>query len=125
MLLLHQAKEASLLEEENKAAVETDKASTWDSVATFYLPLLLQSLWGGVYILRTLLVSYAIQTFMPSQGGQERATAGLAAPSWLVLWENKHYPHVPPALVFLAVLTMTALAVHPDGLMWIVLRAVR
>jgi hypothetical protein len=120
-----QSKEASSLreEEEHNKAAETAKASLWESAVTFYLPFIFQSLWGSFDILRSLLVSYAMQTFMPSPGG-ERTTA--VAPSWLLFWEsNKHLPHVPPVLVFLAVLTMTALAVHPDGLTWVILRAIR
>jgi hypothetical protein len=111
---------------------EEDSWSLWDGLwnclcLSLYIPILM--LFGGFLILRTLIVSYLLNTQLMADHGSN----GIITTS-----HHHHSSHSsgskffhskttwpPPALVGLALLTVIALIVHPDGYTWILLRRAR
>lgn len=76
-------------------------------VATLLVPFLLQFLFGGFALLKTLVWGYCLQSAVHVLSCAED-TVG-----------------IPSALLGIAVLTLVAMLVHPDGLTWIFARSVR
>ena len=117
--LLHSATTA-----ERRAAKTADDCTKESSVFVWelllYIPILLQSLFGSLHIVRSLALGWLIQQ------------ASTRAPGWLgfqhleeLVRKIDTHAWPPPALLFLAVLTITALVVHPDGFTWVLLRKLR
>jgi len=89
-----------------------------------YIPILLQSIFGSLHIVRSLVLGHALRWLLHQTFAR--------AIQWLSL---QHYdsllqkmdPHAwpPPSFIFLAALTIVALVVHPDGLTWVFLRKIR
>ena len=109
--------------EENNENDNRVAMTLWESFATLYIPFLLQSLCGGVHFIRSIFVTYVLQTLLQSESWADSklyrtimsfSPEGNSLPSW-----------PPPSLVFLAALTLTALIIHPDGFTWIALRKLR
>ena len=97
---------------------ESSSLFVWELL--LYIPIFLQSIFGSLHIVRSLALGWLIQQ------------ASTRAPVWLGLQHleelvRKVDTHAwpPPALLFLAVLTITALVVHPDGFTWVLLRKLR
>jgi hypothetical protein len=119
-------------EEEDYAVSEEEEtsASVWHLLSTIYLPILLiklcRSFCGVANLIRSLLMGqclrflaiYLAPTLWESFSHQTQA---LFHPS------GKTDPHAwpPPTLTLLAVLTVVAFIVHPDGMTWIMLRKLR
>ena len=89
-----------------------------------YIPIVLQSLFGTLHIVRSLVLGHALRWFLQQ--------ASLRAPDWfrldqieMFLRKIDTHSWPPPALLFLGVLTITALIVHPDGFTWVFLRQLR
>ena len=109
--------------EENNENDNRNPASLWESFATLFIPFLLQSLGGGVHLIRSIFVTFFLQTLLKSDSWADsklyRSIMSFSPecsslPSW-----------PPPSLIFLAALTITALIIHPDGFTWIALRKLR
>ena len=96
---------------------DNQSSSAWEALVAFYLPFLLQSLCGGFHMIRYIFVTYVLQTLLQS-GADAKLYRSMVSLSPLPSWP-------PPSLVFLAVLTLTALIIHPDGFTWIALRKLR
>jgi len=95
------------------------------------LPILVQILTGTFNVIRSLILGQLLQVIVTH----------LSAPQWVkesTAWRNlmalfflgsdgkadpKAWP--PPTLILLAILTIFALVVHPDGFTWILLRKLR
>ena len=84
-----------------------------ESWMMLHMPLLLQPLWGGVEIIRSIFITYVLESLLMVKADNKFYRSIVMSESW------------PPALVFLAVVTLTALIIHPDGFTWIVLRKIR
>ena len=83
-----------------------------------YIPVLLvQSVFGTFHIFRSLVLGHALRWFFQRQEQHPWEAA------FLRHMERNAWP--PPGLVVLAVLTITALIVHPDGFTWVILRKIR
>lgn len=91
-------------------------------MVSLYIPFLLESLFGGVYFIRTLILGYALNYVLQFLSVTEQA-----AGRWLgtAATEKGSGAWPPPALIGLGILTIVALIVHPDGYTWILLRKVR
>lgn len=115
-------------------------ASVLGSVADFLvslsLPFLLESFFGGVYFIRTLLLGHALHFVMHFLSVTEQAVARWLGPTDTGnaissikggggggAGSSAAWP--PPTLIGLGVLTIFALIVHPDGYTWIMLRKIR
>jgi hypothetical protein len=98
-------------EEENGACVNT----CWDLVKSLYLPLLIQSVFGGFHIFRSLILGNFIHLQLEGIVVAKKSSSSTS--------RSSHWP--PPALIGLSILTVVALIVHPDGYTWIFLRKVR
>lgn len=118
---------------------EQDKSwlsSLWDLMVSLYVPFLIQLIFGAsFYIVRTLLLGYVLQytvqffvvaehwtvQWLGGASGTNSVAGGAGAAS------GKHHNSTTPlpVLIGLAVLTMVALIVHPDGYTWIILRKIR
>jgi hypothetical protein len=89
-----------------------------------YIPILFQSVFGTLSIVRSLVLGHAFHRLLQH-----------APPKWVSFPEGvlqvlpaaakSHNAWPPPSLLYLAMLTIVALVVHPDGLTWIVLRKLR
>jgi hypothetical protein len=100
-----EAEEDDEVEKENETCVYT----CWDLFKSFYLPLLMQSLFGSFHIFRSFIVGNFIHLQLEGTVVAKKSSS--------------HWP--PPALIGLSILTVVALIVHPDGYTWIFLRKVR
>lgn len=108
--------EESLADDESATAV---LESFNDFLISLYIPLLIKSVFGGVYVIRSVILGYAMQYAMRCLSFSEQ-TAG----RWLGTGvKGGAWP--PPTLIGLGVLTVVALVVHPDGYTWILLRKLR
>ena len=111
-------------------------SSLWDLMVSLYVPFLIQLIFGAsFYIVRTLLLGYVLQytvqffvvaehwtvQWLGGASGTNSVAGGAGAAS------GKHHNSTTPlpVLIGLAVLTMVALIVHPDGYTWIILRKIR
>jgi hypothetical protein len=108
---------------------------SWDFFCSFLVPVLAQFIFGGFSIVRTLVLGYTLQNavreVLPAflttsaektiMGGCSSSNTPFhhqgAVPGWLST--------PPPALVVLALLTVVAFVIHPDGFTWILLRKLR
>jgi hypothetical protein len=141
--------------------------SFWDLMLTLYIPILVQSFFGTIYIARSILLGYGLpyvchlmlvfvskidksrrwQQIQHSDCGGEVSTTNLplaaasttaatAATTVSVLAADptskgsssiwQHRTNSPPAVIaILAILTIAALIVHPDGHTWILFRKIR
>ena len=95
-----------------------------DLLWSWYLPLLMmwfrRSLFGTSYLIRSVLIGQCIRLLLTSATGSVDTTL----PKWVILLTDPHaWP--PPALTLLAIFTILALIVHPDGLTWFMLGKVR
>lgn len=114
-------------ENHHQTGVDASLSSLFESLATFFIPIILQSVWGGVLVIRSLLVTYVFHALWNTNVWTETALHRyfpiLSSSSPGGLGKMPSWP--PPAFVFLALLTGTVLLVHPDGFTWIALRNIR
>jgi hypothetical protein len=107
----------------------SDASTLWEFINFF--PIFLQSMAAITNLLHSLVLGNAAQWSISS------LTAPLTSPGWVgpapvgVAWilatdaNGKVLDWPPPALIGLALLTIIALMVHPDGFTWILLRKLR
>mmetsp|Transcript_21790 Transcript_21790/g.33101 ORF Transcript_21790/g.33101 Transcript_21790/m.33101 type:complete len:669 (-) Transcript_21790:213-2219(-) len=131
---------------ENRDDEEENSSTFWNVLKTWYLPLILvwfrRSMFGTANLIRSLLVGQfmrlvlaqctelpkCIQVFVePSPAftnNGDRSLSNLELPKWAQAFVDPHaWP--PPAFTFLAILTLLAFVVHPDGLTWFMLGKLR
>lgn len=131
---------------ENENDEEGSSSTFWDILTTWYLPLILvwfrRSMFGTANLIRSLLVGQFmrlvlaqcvelpkwIQVFVepPSAftNNGDRSLSNLELPKWAQAFVDPHaWP--PPAFTVLAILTLLAFVVHPDGLTWFMLGKLR
>lgn len=82
----------------------------WGFICSFLVPVMAQAIFGGYYIVRTLILGYTLQYTMK--------VTETAAVQWFLATP-------PPPLICLVLLTVVAFIVHPDGFTWILLRKTR
>lgn len=92
-----------------------EQQTFWNFFCTFVFPLLVQSVFGGFYIVRTIILGYTLQ-----YSAQLLSLTETTAMQWLGKTATP-----PPALLGLALLTIAAFIIHPDGVTWILLRKLR
>ena len=112
---------------------ETNSATVWHLLSTIYIPLvflrLRKSFFGLFGFVRSILFGQFFQ-FLFSYLSPSPETWDTLAP-WLELINSKDHPHgkgdawPPPTLKLLAIFTIVAFIVHPDGMTWIVLGKLR
>lgn len=140
-------------EKKNDNCVDSDYESKtyWDLVATIYVPLVLlwfrRSMFGPANLIRSIIVGQLMRlVFLESVSEwfieklpswlevllfQSTGPAGASSSGHVSLvlgtGNGKVDPHAwpPPAFTALALLTIFALVVHPDGLTWIMLGKLR
>ena len=112
----------AMLTEESAGNSKSWLGSLWDLLVSLYVPFMIQFIFGAsFYIIRTLLLGYALHYTV-----QFFTAAGEKLPvQWLGLSSSSGKNTPLPALIGLAVLTIVALIVHPDGYTWIILRKIR
>jgi len=132
---------------------EEQSSSFWEVVVTWYLPVLFfwirKSMFGTANLIRSLLLGHFLRMVF-QQIIPEEASSDTSPSLSLWLWDhlspwirsllggdtnsssiasnvNKPDPHAwpPPALTTLAILTIMAFVVHPDGPTWIMLGKIR
>ena len=106
---MEESTERTTSNEENR----DNNVTLLESWMMLHMPLLLQPLWGGVEIIRSIFITYVLESLLMVKADNKFYRSIVMSESW------------PPALVFLAVVTLTALIIHPDGFTWIVLRKIR
>lgn len=102
---------------------QAGKTSLWETLATIYFPMLLESIWGGVFVIRSLIITYVFQALLKTDTWSDSTlyrNLALLSPG-----DGKVPSWPPPAFVFLALFTATVLIIHPDGFTWIALRNIR
>lgn len=98
--------------------------SFWQTLTVVYIPFLYQLLCDTLSTIQSIPVTYAFQTFFQSDEWTIAKLYRSIMPPWLETGTS--VISLPPrSLVFLALLTITALVVHPDGLTWILYRRLR
>jgi hypothetical protein len=116
--------------EEETAADDEDhsprRSRFWDFFCSFLVPVLAQGIFGGFSIVRTIVLGYTLQNAMtqvlPAFSEKTTTTTtststGVVVPPWLAT--------PPPAFIVLALFTVVAFVIHPDGFTWIFLRKSR
>jgi hypothetical protein len=98
---------------------EGEELSFWDLLFSWYLPLVLlwlrRSMFGTANLVRSLIVGQCLRLFLTQFGD---------LPKWAQSFADPHaWP--PPAFTLLALLTLVAFVVHPDGLTWFMLGKIR
>jgi hypothetical protein len=100
------------------------RARFWDFFCSFLVPVLAQGIFGGFSIVRTIVLGYTLQNAMtqvlPAFSEKTMTTTtstGVVVPPWLAT--------PPPAFIVLALFTVVAFVIHPDGFTWIFLRKSR
>lgn len=102
---------------------DDEPVSVLDMLWTWYLPLLLlwfrRSMFGTANLLRSVVIGQCIRLLLTTATGTVDPL-----PKWALMVSDPHaWP--PPALTVLAILTIVALVVHPDGLTWFMLGKLR
>lgn len=109
---------------------------SWDFFCSFLVPLLAQFIFGGFSIVRTLVLGYTLQNavreVLPAfltTSAEKSMMGGCSSSSSTPFHHHGTIPSwlstPPPALVVLALLTVVAFVIHPDGFTWILLRKLR
>ena len=109
-------------DEQNENSTST--MAFWESLFTSYIPFFLQSFFSGFQMISSAIVTYVFYTLLNTNSWEDSKlyrTVMLLFPEGA----GKYPSSPPPSLVFLALLTVTALVVHPDGFTWIALRKLR
>ena len=126
-------KSNSNVEEENRMDTNNSSSTFWDLLLSLYLPLMLlwlrRGMFGTANLVRSLVLGHCLRLLF----GNFSEWMTDKAPSWLHTLvqppstNGKMDPHAwpPPALTALALLTLFALVVHPDGFTWIMLGKLR
>ncbi len=109
-----------------------DNSSYWDLFLTAYAPLIMlwfrKSMFGPANLIRTIVVGQVMQWVVLDDLHERLSERFPWLEAILVPPTNgKLDPHAwpPPAFTALALLTVFALVVHPDGLTWVLLGKVR
>jgi hypothetical protein len=102
---------------------DDEPVTALDMLWTWYLPLLFlwfrRSMFGTANLLRSLVLGHCIRLLLTTAAGTVDPL-----PKWaLMVSDPQAWP--PPALTGLAILTIVAFVVHPDGLTWFMLGKVR
>jgi hypothetical protein len=111
---------------------EVTSASVWHLLSTIYIPILFlklrRSFVGMVRLVRSLLLGQCLR-FLVTYLAPSPTTWEALAPCLQPLLGNPNAkdPHAwpPPTLRILAILTIVAFIVHPDGITWIMLGKLR
>eukprot|EP00546_Thalassionema_frauenfeldii_P008907 CAMPEP_0178911884 /NCGR_PEP_ID=MMETSP0786-20121207/9947_1 /TAXON_ID=186022 /ORGANISM="Thalassionema frauenfeldii, Strain CCMP 1798" /LENGTH=654 /DNA_ID=CAMNT_0020584389 /DNA_START=355 /DNA_END=2319 /DNA_ORIENTATION=- len=134
------------LQQDENEEEEESSSSFWNIIVTLYLPLILvwfrRSMFGTANLIRSLLIGQLmrlvlaqcaelpkwIQVFVEpppaSSSSGDRSVSHLELPKWAQAFMDPHaWP--PPAFTALAILTLLAFVVHPDGLTWFMLGKLR
>lgn len=134
-------------QDENEEEEEEETSSSfWNILVTWYLPLILvwfrRSMFGTANLIRSLFIGQVmrlvlaqclelpkwIQVFVEpppaSSSSGDRSMSHLELPKWAQAFMDPNaWP--PPAFTALAILTLLAFVVHPDGLTWFMLGKLR
>lgn len=97
----------------SRSTEDENNESVWDLFPALYLPFILlwlrRSMFGTANLIRSILLGQCLRFFMMNYLDN--------MPDWLAPFVEDTKA-VPPALTVLALLTIVALIVHPDGLTW-------
>lgn len=124
-------------QEESLDDSQTPSNTVWNLLSTIYIPLLLlrlrRSIYGFIGLMRSILFGQVLQFFVSILAPSPETWHAISHSPWfLQLFGNANAanakdPHAwpPPALKLLAILTVLAFIVHPDGMTMIILRKLR
>jgi hypothetical protein len=126
---------ADVLDMSTTATTSSVMQNMFELFISVCISLLLKSLFGGLYVIRSLvlgfLLNYVIRFVSVTEQAAERwipqqlnvAVAVTTMEPHLKGTTSTTWP--PPTLIGLGILTFVALIVHPDGYTWIILHKIR
>jgi hypothetical protein len=109
---------------------EGGSSSAWELVLSLYLPLMLlwfrRSIFGTAYLVRSLFLGHAVRFAFGNMSEWMTENAPWLQPLFSMGGKGTN-PHAwpPAALALLAMLTVVAFVVHPDGFTWVMLSGTR